>query len=313
MNSLTLVIVLSLIMFVGSSISGVLPVMIKASSRVMNLISILGAGLLVGVALIVIIPEGMITLNEAVAAHYEKKTLDPELQAIIVNTGKFTLDEVTQLHLSNNESVSEDMMSIYLGGSLVFGFLIMLLIDQIFHIIKDRFTSHSHNTSADEGAGLDEQLLKREDCKYIQNSIQSNRGDCVKIKRTKSMKTQSNNDFTDKKLTDALGNVYVKHDHGEYAMLGDDQEEEHSHEHAHEHFHGDKGTLIISTLGLVVHSIADSVALGSTCYASQGKNTSLPIIIFFALILHKCPAAIGLTTFLRHEGLKFREIIIHLG
>jgi len=31
-----------------------------------------------------------------------------------------------------------------------------------------------------------------------------------------------------------------------------------------------------------------------------------------ALLLHKCPAAIGLTTFLRHEMLSFKEIVVHL-
>ena len=69
---------------------------------------------------------------------------------------------------------------------------------------------------------------------------------------------------------------------------------------------------MISTLGLIVHSVADGVALGSTCYATQGKDTSLPFIIFLALLLHKCPAAIGLTTFLRHEKLEFKKILLHL-
>lgn len=115
----------------------------------------------------------------------------------------------------------------------------------------------------------------------------------------------------------------------EYTPIKEDHEKEHDHEndhdhdhehdngnkheeHVHEHFHGDPSTAIISTFGLVVHSVADGVALGTTCYASIGKETSLPFVIFLALLLHKCPAAIGLTTFLRHEQLKFRKIVIHL-
>lgn len=118
-------------------------------------------------------------------------------------------------------------------------------------------------------------------------------------------------DFTDNRLVDAVGNVYVLHNPD---AVPEDREHcsESSHEHAHEHFHGDQANLIISTLGLVVHSIADGVALGSTCYASQDKDTSLPFVIFMALLLHKCPAAIGLTTFLRHEMVKFGTILIHL-
>jgi hypothetical protein len=44
---------------------GYLPTKLRTSQRVMNLISIFGAGLLVGAALIVIVPEGMIVLAEA--------------------------------------------------------------------------------------------------------------------------------------------------------------------------------------------------------------------------------------------------------
>ena len=56
---------LSLVMLVGSFAISFLPTCLKASRRIMNLIAILGAGLLVGVALIVIIPEGTIALLEA--------------------------------------------------------------------------------------------------------------------------------------------------------------------------------------------------------------------------------------------------------
>lgn len=108
-----------------------------------------------------------------------------------------------------------------------------------------------------------------------------------------------------------MGNIYVRHDP---IMISEHEEhwDEHSHEHAHEHYHGDSSNIIISTIGLVVHSMADGVALGSTCYASQNKETSLPFVIFMALLLHKCPAAIGLTTFLRHENLNLSKIICHL-
>lgn len=126
-------------------------------------------------------------------------------------------------------------------------------------------------------------------------------------------------DFTDQKMVDHLGNVYIRHDppqvsdsDGHGHAHGHDHDDSESHDHAHEHFHGDSSNLIISTIGLVVHSIADGVALGSTCFVSQGKETSLPFVIFMALLLHKCPAAIGLTTFLRHENLRFSKIATHL-
>ena len=56
------VILMALFMFVFTFLFGYVPTKITASRRVMNLIAILGAGLLVGAALIVIIPEGMLVL-----------------------------------------------------------------------------------------------------------------------------------------------------------------------------------------------------------------------------------------------------------
>jgi len=70
--------------------------------------------------------------------------------------------------------------------------------------------------------------------------------------------------------------------------------------------------LIITTIGLVVHSLSDGFALGSATYSDITNESSLTIIIFVALMLHKGPAAIGLTTFLMHEGLKRKQIILHL-
>ncbi len=56
------IILMSVGMLVLTTIIGYLPSKINTSQRVMNLIAIFGAGLLVGAALIVIVPEGMVVL-----------------------------------------------------------------------------------------------------------------------------------------------------------------------------------------------------------------------------------------------------------
>ena len=119
-------------MLAGSFATGLMPILIKASNKFMNLISILGAGLLVGVALIIIIPEGMLTLNQALMA---QKRIHIEADLAHAN---MTAIEVIRLHMPSEDS-ADGSVALYLGGSLIFGFLIMLLIDQIFHIIKERF------------------------------------------------------------------------------------------------------------------------------------------------------------------------------
>uniref|UniRef100_A0A913HVJ7 Zinc transporter ZIP9 n=1 Tax=Strongyloides stercoralis TaxID=6248 RepID=A0A913HVJ7_STRER len=66
---------------------------------------------------------------------------------------------------------------------------------------------------------------------------------------------------------------------------------------------------ITATVGLVVHAAADGIALGSA--AASSKN-DIQFIIFFAIMLHKAPAAFGLVSFLMLEGLEKFRIKKHL-
>lgn len=62
MNGALMLIVLSITMFFGSFLSGLIPLTLKLSENKMRFITLIGAGLLVGTALAVIIPEGVHTL-----------------------------------------------------------------------------------------------------------------------------------------------------------------------------------------------------------------------------------------------------------
>jgi len=66
----------------------------------------------------------------------------------------------------------------------------------------------------------------------------------------------------------------------------------------------------VSTIGLVIHSIADGLALGASLFLSYKSNSAhgLGILIFLAILMHKAPAAIGFGTFLYHEGLRGFEV-----
>ncbi|KAL6422254.1 hypothetical protein ACFW04_010552 [Cataglyphis niger] len=166
---------LSLVMFLGSCVAGSLPLVINLSEDKLQLVSILGAGLLVGTALAVIIPEGIRALF----------------------TGG----------ISNEKGLYSDLHSL-IGISLVLGFVFMLLIDQC---------------SARKSGG-----------------------------RQKS---------------------------------------------------------ITATLGLIVHAAVDGVALGAAATTSQAD---VEVIVFFAIMLHKAPAAFGLVSFLLHEGVDRKKISRHL-
>ncbi|XP_015183378.1 PREDICTED: zinc transporter ZIP9-A [Polistes dominula] len=167
---------LSLVMLGGSYLAGFLPLIMNLSEDKLQLVSVLGAGLLVGTALAVIIPEGIRALFTTPAGSIDHPQNDSDLHFLI-------------------------------GISLVLGFVFMLLVDQC-----------------------------------------TRRG-------------------------------------------------------------GGKEKSFTATLGLVVHAAADGVALGAAATTSQAD---VEVIVFFAIMLHKAPAAFGLVSFLLHEGVEKKKIGKHL-
>jgi len=69
----------------------------------------------------------------------------------------------------------------------------------------------------------------------------------------------------------------------------------------------------VTTIGLVIHSIADGLALGASLYLSEaGGAKGLGIVIFIAILMHKSPTAIGFGTFLAHKGREGWGLIKHV-
>jgi zinc transporter 9 len=66
---------------------------------------------------------------------------------------------------------------------------------------------------------------------------------------------------------------------------------------------------LATTTGLVIHAFADGIAMGATASSS---NTQVGFIIFLAIMIHKAPAAFGLTSVLLKQGLSKRAARGHL-
>merc|ERR1712060_20417 len=64
------------------------------------------------------------------------------------------------------------------------------------------------------------------------------------------------------------------------------------------------------TLGLVIHAAVDGVALGVV--TAGGKNAKLSLMVFGALMGHKCPAAFSLTAIQISQGVKYSYVIQNL-
>lgn len=66
---------------------------------------------------------------------------------------------------------------------------------------------------------------------------------------------------------------------------------------------------LATTIGLVIHAAADGIAMGASATTSDMK---LGLIIFVAIMIHKAPAAFGLTSILLKQGLSKRAARGHL-
>jgi len=115
-NSVNLL-VLSFIMLFGSYLSGSIPLFISFSEEKLQLVSVMGAGLLVGTALSVIIPEGMETLNMAYRQNNKKMAATSHVHG--------------SAEAHSHEAEPENPVPHLIGVSLVLGFIFMLIVDQI--------------------------------------------------------------------------------------------------------------------------------------------------------------------------------------
>ena len=66
---------------------------------------------------------------------------------------------------------------------------------------------------------------------------------------------------------------------------------------------------IATTTGLVIHAAADGIAMGASATSS---STKLGFVVFIAILIHKAPAAFGLTSVLLKQGLSKRAARGHL-
>ncbi|GAB0087685.1 zinc transporter ZIP9 [Sergentomyia squamirostris] len=115
MDETLMLICLTIVMLIGSYLAGNIPLVVSLSEEKLKVVSVFGAGLLVGTALTVIIPEG-------IRALYDDSILpavSPENQ---VNSSPKD---------AHGEGGHSSEHSSAIGLSLVLGFIFMMLVDQI--------------------------------------------------------------------------------------------------------------------------------------------------------------------------------------
>uniref|UniRef100_A0AAG5DVD7 Uncharacterized protein n=1 Tax=Anopheles atroparvus TaxID=41427 RepID=A0AAG5DVD7_ANOAO len=116
MDETAMLFALVIVMLVGSYLAGNIPLIMSLSEEKLKNVSIFGAGLLVGTALTVIIPEGIRSL-------YDERSLEEAAKGHGTASG---LPAQEHKHEHSNDEHSGTI-----GLSLVLGFVFMMLVDQV--------------------------------------------------------------------------------------------------------------------------------------------------------------------------------------
>ncbi|OAA71389.1 Zinc/iron permease [Cordyceps fumosorosea ARSEF 2679] len=304
MAGLALLIVLCVIMAVASFFAGALPLSMNLSQSQLRLISSIGVGVLVGTSLIVIIPEGIEAASTApIAGH------DPKTDQLLRRVPRALAIEARSI-MAQVASTEILAASDWLNKKAVTDDIVRQAVARANEEQQDPATppketpAHSDPGADDHGshAGGEE---AHSDIPTLEIGLSMVLGFILMflIDRLPRHATDS--------LQSAPTTQHISMDNlgGDRASSVDDEERG--------FFLGGLSLReaprvarsMATTIGLVIHAAADGIAMGAS---SASSSTKLGFVIFLAIMIHKAPAAFGLTSVLLRQGLSKRAAKAHL-
>lgn len=158
-NPFLWLLLLCITMLVGSFVAGCIPLSTKLSEAKLRYLTALGVGLLIGTALVVIIPEGIETLYSATKeAHEQQHSASPSPPPASHSASYSTpalehvqssLDSaLAKRQAAEHDDHSDGLISEHaaIGLALVIGFAVMFLVDQVSSL-------HMHSSHKTSGNG----------------------------------------------------------------------------------------------------------------------------------------------------------------
>ncbi|KAI7574865.1 hypothetical protein KC319_g16158, partial [Hortaea werneckii] len=308
---------LCLVMGGASFAAGALPLSFSLSARQLRLLTALGTGVLVGTSLIVIIPEGIETLYSAGGkghAHSER-AVGRSLQGRAVETGHVVsayngIQPFPAVVGRADEDHPSDKKPGFVTGP-----------DDGFEQAEENIgqVSPTHPSSASTTNTHDEDhdanhrephtwvgisLITGFILMYLIDTLPQHLTQPTQPRRFSINLTSFN---LSRPASDPISAENETPTRSTFPNTSPDAS------HATHPHHRPSST----TLGLVIHAAADGIALGASSTTTSSSSSSsnqrnLSLIIFLALLLHKTPAAFGLTTTLLKQGLSKRRARGHL-
>ncbi|KAF9379326.1 hypothetical protein CPB97_009031 [Podila verticillata] len=348
-------ILLCIAMLVASFLAGNVPLSFHLSEDRLKLISNFGVGLLVGTALVVIIPEGVETLY----------SVPHPAPAPPVGSAGGSLDHNRPIKRSLS-GYTPAIPKIALAAENLLKKREMVTVNKADHpyLIQDQFQQSPSEVSSFEsnmlmtrqgdlaGAVLHHDFAKSSDLAQLNDmSLLDN---APLVKRQDQPDINAGGDAEDDDIEAPTGNTDLDPSKGASGDEDEEEEENDAHKYiglallsgfilmflidqmgpTHAHSHNNhvsvadftelhnlqlddsnirmpsaagggmgakkKGNPI--TIGLVVHAAADGIALGASA-----SRPELRFIVFLAIMLHKAPAAFGLSTVLLQHGFSRRQ------
>ncbi|KAK4503208.1 hypothetical protein PRZ48_006636 [Zasmidium cellare] len=292
----------------ASFLAGILPLSLSLSPRQLRLITALGTGVLVGTSLIVIIPEGVETLyTSSGSGHgHDKRSLSiqariPNLQAEAVPIALGHPSERPVLAVRSPLDYDDTDTAFRTGPDDGF------------------YTAENSDKSSDEhGMPIDHDDLGQDPASEDEDDREGHDPhawigislilgfilmyliDTLPQHATSPTKPQrfqiSLNQFSFNRSS-STSNETAERPAADTFATSDTASQ------------GSTGRPSSTTVGLVIHAAADGIALGAS---STNADSKLSFIIFIALMIHKAPAAFGLTSVLLKQGLSKRMARAHL-
>ncbi|RYP45894.1 hypothetical protein DL768_007814 [Monosporascus sp. mg162] len=295
MAGILLLLALTVVMALASFLAGALPLSMALSQSQLRLISSIGIGILVGTSLVVIIPEGVEAITEAGLPSHSKNVRSSSSNArnfLAVRWG--THDCVSSGRDFGSRDYEPDILVPPSGYGMSLGENAVEIAGHVERHAEEQGTPTEGDSMPKAHAGVEVPTF------YVGLSLVLGFILMFLVDRLPRIASENFHPQAPPRQI-SLSNL------GGSALPGNDEEAE-----------GFLGSLtptpkqsrsLATTIGLVIHAAADGIAMGASAASS---DASLGLIVFLAIMIHKAPAAFGLTSVLLKQGLSKRAARGHL-
>ncbi|KIW73439.1 hypothetical protein PV04_01560 [Phialophora macrospora] len=304
MDGLFTLLSLSVVMAVASFLAGILPLTLKLSPSQLRLISTIGMGVLVGTSLVVIIPEGVETLytaSEVGRAHSHTRRDLLALEADIQSPHAYAPTSVHQLFVRRPV---DDTSPFNVPGPVIPSDLDSPPKTPTQPGVVGILDTDDNRGGNEEAQHEDDEDVHRE-AHHAWIGVALLAGFMLMYLIDKVPQYSQPSKQRTRTHHIALNNLGRRFN---FATSLDREEEADTFLGSSEGSHIHQRSFA-TTIGLVIHAAADGIALGAS---STATTSGLSFVIFFAIMIHKAPAAFGLTSILIKQGLSKRAARGHL-